>query len=88
MFVDIDKNFILGAHGLSPDIGLVKRHEIECSLWQPVATVSERLGIEEIAVDAFDPAGLATNVPRCANVTRAIFEFYCDAVSWFKPRGR
>ena len=41
MFVDIDKNFVLGAHRLSPDIGLIERHEIECSLWQAVAAVSQ-----------------------------------------------
>jgi hypothetical protein len=45
MFVDIDKNFILGAHGLSPDIGVVERHEIECSPRQAVAAVSQALRI-------------------------------------------
>jgi len=45
MFVDIDKNFILGAHGLSPDIGLIERHEIECSSRQSVAAVSQALRI-------------------------------------------
>ena len=84
MFVDIDKNFILGAHGLSPDIGLVERHEVECSPWQTVTAEGERLGIEKIAVDPFNPAGLAADVPRCTNVTGAIFESYCDPVPGFK----
>ena len=88
MFVNIDKNFMLGAHGLSPDIGLVKRHEIECSHWQAIATEGKGLGIEKIAVDAFNPAGLAADVPGCTNVTRSIFEFYCDSVSCFKLTGR
>jgi len=87
MFVDIDQNFILGANGLSEDIGLVERHEIECSPWQAVTTEGERLGIEKIAVDAFNPAGLAADVPRCANVTRAISEFYCDSVPCSKLTG-
>ena len=84
MFVDIDKNFILGAHGLSPDIGLVERHEVECSPWQTVTAEGERLGVEKIAVDPLNPAGLAADVPRCTNVTGAIFESYRHPVPSFK----
>ena len=84
MFVDIDKNFVLGAHGLSPNIGLIEGNQIESPLGQSVATESERLGIEEIAINSFNPAGLAANVPRCANMARAIFEFYSNPVSCFE----
>ena len=84
MFVDIDKNFVLRAYGLSPNIGLIEGNQIESPLGQSVATESERLGIEEIAINAFNPAGLAANVPRCANMARAIFEFYCNPVSCFE----
>jgi hypothetical protein len=84
MFVDIDKNFVLGAHGLAPDIGLVKRHEIECSHWQAVATESEQLGIEEIAVDTFNPAGLAADVPWGSDMARAILELYFNPVARFE----
>ena len=84
MFVDIDKNFVLGTYGLSPNIGLIEGNQIESPLGQSVATESERLGVEEIAVNAFNPTGLAANVPRCANMAGAIFEFYCNRVSCFE----
>jgi len=87
MFVDIDKNFVLRTYGLWPNIGLIEGNQIESPLGQAVATESERLGIKEITVDTFNPAGLAADVPRCANVARAIFEFYCDSVSCFKLTG-
>ena len=88
MFVDIDKNFVLRTYGLWPNIGLIEGNQIESPLGQAVATEGKRLGIEKIAVDAFNPAGLAADVPRRANVTRSIFEFYCDSVSCFKLTGR
>ena len=84
MFVDIDKNFVLRTYGLWPNIGLIEGNQIESPLGQSVATESERLGIEEIAVDTFNPAGLAADVPGCTNVTRAIFEFYSNPVSCFE----
>ena len=88
MFVDIDKNLVLGTYGLWPNIGLIEGNQIESPLGQSVATESERLGIEEIAVNMFNPTGLAADVPRRTNVTRAIFEFYCDSVSCSKLTGR
>jgi hypothetical protein len=87
VLVNIDENFVLGARGFSPNIVLIEGNQIESPLRQSVAAESERLRIQEIAVNAFNPAGLAANVPRCANVTRAIFEFYLDSVSRLKPNG-
>ena len=87
MFVNIDKNFVLGGHGMSPNIGLIEGNQIKSPLGQSVATESERFGIEEITMDSFNPAGLTADVPRCANVARAILEFYCNSVSCFKLTG-
>jgi hypothetical protein len=80
MFVDIDKKFVLRTYGLWPNIGLIEDNQVESPLGQSVATESERLRIEEIAVNTFNPTGLAADVPRRTNVTRAIFEFYCDGL--------
>ena len=88
MFVNIDKNFVLGGHGMSPNIGLIEGNQIESPLGQSVATESERLGIGEITMDSFNPAGLTADVPRCANVARAIFELYRDSVSYLKLTDR
>jgi hypothetical protein len=87
VLVNIDENFVLGARGLSPNIRLIKGNQIESPLRQSVAAESERLRIQEIAVNGFNPAGLAANVPRRAKVTRAILEFNCDSVSRLKPNG-
>ena len=88
MFVDIDKNFVLRTYRLWPNIGLIEGNQIEGPLRQSVATESERLGIEEIAINSFNPAGLAANVPRCANMAGAIFEFYRDSISLLKLTDR
>src|SRR5574341_111810 len=81
MVVNIDENFVFRTRCFPEYLALLEAHQIESFLRQTVATESERLGIQKIAVDPFNPTALSTNIPGCTNMTGTVFELYLDAVA-------
>lgn len=83
MLVDIDEQLVCPG-ALSPDIAVMKGHEVERFFRQAVTSERQRLGVEKFAVHTFDPTGFAANIPGRSEVARPVFKSYFDPVSRLK----
>jgi hypothetical protein len=69
VFIDFDVDRICRLPPIvGPDVALAEAHPIERLQRQARSRVGEFLWIAKCAAKAFDDAGLAANVKRCANV--------------------
>ena len=87
MIVKIDQNFVFGACGFAEYFGVIEGDQIECFFRQTILTEGEQLGIEKFAVNSFNPAALAADIPGRAQMAGAVFEFDGHPITGFKPAG-
>ena len=88
MVVNVDQNFVASVRRFSEYVWVTKSDQVKRPFGQAVATKRERLRIEKITVNAFDPTGFAANIPGRAQVPRPVLEFDFDPITRFKLAGR
>ena len=84
MLIDIDQQLVFRRRSLTPDVALIEGNQIERFLRQSIVTECQRLGVSKVTVHLLDPAAFPANVPRCAQVPRAILEFNRDPIAGFE----
>src|SRR5512145_1495841 len=84
MVVNVDQHFVVGTARSSEYVTKCKGDQVKRPLRQTVAAERQQLGIEKLAVYPLNPAGLAANVPRSANVTGPVLELHFYPVSRFE----